>query len=272
MYAPYCVQCKKEFKNSGSLATHRYKFHKTSSQKGGEIAFNHKPHYTKGEQVILEDLDRDNGTWDTASTKDKIGRWGLASTDGENSEASENSLEEWKQRIKEDEKSRALVKKMKAKVKLYAKTMRDMINSDAAGNKPLNEAIYNEPTIAEMIKVERLVGKYRFDELVAEHIDALQKLLTGLSYGAIPLTQPQREEITDSQRKLVRELEEASPEEAGIIIKQNVQEIANLFTIIEDSLKLVRNSFQRFQLRKQHIIKEDVESDVDSKTDNSMED
>ena len=76
MYAPYCVQCKKEFKNSGSLATHRYKFHKTSSQKGGEIAFNHKPHYTKGEQVILEDLDRDNGTWDTASTNDGKDKWG----------------------------------------------------------------------------------------------------------------------------------------------------------------------------------------------------
>ena len=150
--------------------------------------------------------------------------------------------------------------------------MRDMENSRTANIKPLNEAIYNEPTIAEMIKVERLVGKYRFDELVAEHIDALQKLLMGLSYGAIPLTQPQREEITDSQRKLVRELEEASPEEAGIIIKQNIQEIANLFTIIEDSLKLVRNSFQRFQLRKQHIMKDDVESDEDSKTDNSMED
>ena len=62
---------------------------------------------------------------------------------------------------------------MKAKVKLYAKTMRDMENSRTANIKPLNEAIYNEPTIAEMIKVERLVGKYRFDELVAEHIDAL---------------------------------------------------------------------------------------------------
>ena len=259
-----CTICKKTYASKHSLSIHNSRYH--SKQKG------------YGEQTILKNLGKDNNTWDTASTKDKIDRWGLASTDGENSEASENSdgsensLEEWKQRIKEDGKTKALLKKMKAKVKLYAKTMRDIINSDAAGNKSLNEAIYNEPTIAEMIKVERLVGKYRFDELVAEHIDALQKLLMGLSYGAIPLTQPQREEITDSQRKLVRELEEASPEEAGIIIKKNVQEIANLFTIIEDSLKLVRNSFQRFQLRKQHIMKDDVESDEDSKTDNSMED
>ena len=232
----------------------------------------HSKQKGKGEQTILKNLGKDNDTWDRASTNVGIDKWGSTSTDGESSRSSENSLEEWRQRIKEDEKSRALLKKMKAKVKLYAKTMRDMENSRTANIKPLNEAIYNEPTIAEMIKVERLVGKYRFDELVAGHIDALQKLLTGLSYGAIPLTQPQREEITESQRKLVRELEEASPEEAGIIIKQNIQEIANLFTIIEDSLKLVRNSFQRFQLRKQHIMKDDVESDEDSKTDNSMED
>ena len=57
-----CTICNKTYASKHSLSMHNSRYH--SKQKG------------KGEQKILEDLDRDNDTWDTASTKDKIDRWG----------------------------------------------------------------------------------------------------------------------------------------------------------------------------------------------------
>ena len=73
----FCSICDKRYASKWTLKAHNSRYH--SKQKGD------------GEQTILKNLGKDNNTWDTASTKDKIDRWGLASTDGENSEASENS-------------------------------------------------------------------------------------------------------------------------------------------------------------------------------------
>ena len=71
-----------------------------------------------------------------------------------------------------------------------------------------------------------------------------------LSYGVIPVTRPQREEISGVQKKLVEDIhiDIADVEDVENIIKENVKEIVNLFAIIEDSLKLIRQSFDKFPL------------------------
>ena len=86
-----------------------------------------------------------------------------------------------------------------------------------------------------------------------------------LSYGVIPVTKPQRSEITDFQRKLVEGIEISDDEEAGNLIRANVQELANFFAIIEDSLKLTRKSFHKFPLFKdaQQMSSESEESTMD---------
>ena len=55
-----------------------------------------------------------------------------------------------------------------------------------------------------------------------------------------------RDTITDSQRELVGKIQNSSFNAVKGILNENRKEIANLFTIIEDSLKLARNSFNRY--------------------------
>ena len=63
--------------------------------------------------------------------------------------------------------------------------------------------------MADIIKVAKLASKYNFDDIITDHPHTLQLLFRALSYGVIPVTQPQRAEITDLQRKLVEEIQAA---------------------------------------------------------------
>ena len=103
--------------------------------------------------------------------------------------------------------------------------------------------------MAEFIKIENLVSKYRFDDIIDNHLDTLQLLFLALTYGVVPLTQPQREELTNYQRKVIRDIFLANPDEARLVIKDSMQDIVNIFAIIEDSLKLARKSFHKFPLQ-----------------------
>ena len=115
---------------------------------------------------------------------------------------------------------------------------------------PLAKAIFNCTTIEEIFEIKSLIESHRISELKEKHFKTLQHMFLSLSYGILPICQPQRETITESQRKIVDQIQKSSLTTAKGIVKQNQKEIANLFSIIEDSLKLARNSFNRYGLRK----------------------
>lgn len=244
-----CLICNREFANKNSLSSHKYTFH---SQTGG----------SKGEQVIIKNR------IDEEQNSEVNDSWDLTSADGNSSPASDNSIEKWRKESCSymlEEKHKAAMKSMQEKVNFYAETLQALQNEDQIGLDPLEKAIFNNQTIWGIIKIEKLISKYRFDEVVSEHVDTLQKLLMALSYGVIPVTLPQRQKLSNRQRKLIKEISVADVNEAGLIIKGNIQEIAHLFTVIDDSLKLVRNSFHRFPIQKQRTIISDAE-------DSDMED
>ena len=71
-------------------------------------------------------------------------------------------------------------------------------------------------------------------------------MFLSLNYGILLICQPQRNTITESQRRLVENIQGKSKSTAIKLVLENREEIANLFSIIEDSLVLARNSFNRY--------------------------
>ena len=181
----------------------------------------------------------------------------------ENSQGSYNSIDEWKQQQSKEEKYKKMLKSMKTKVKLYAKTLESFQDENKVDLSPVEERIYNEPMMGKIAKVEKLIGNYKFDELTEDNLDVLQLILLALRYNVIPTTLPQLEHLTDVQRKLPKLISLAEPEEAIELIKENPQELVNFFSVIKDSLKLVRKSFHKFPMK--------LDSVVDDESDNSME-
>ena len=146
----------------------------------------------KGKQIILKDDLEMSKRYDKEFDYDSNSSRAVSDNSSE-----DESVDDWKK-----EKQRLTIDNMKQRLKIYAKHLNAFKTEEQADMKPLEDAIFNEPTISEIIKIEKLVGTYRFDEIMSEHLDTLQKLFMAVSYGVIPVTPPQREEISDVQRKL----------------------------------------------------------------------
>ena len=116
---------------------------------------------------------------------------------------------------------------------------------------PLAGAIFNCTSMEEIFEIKNLVESYKVNELTDKHYKTLQNMFLSLSYGVLPICQPQRDTITDSQRELVGKIQNSSFNTVKNILNENRKEIANLFTIIEDSLKLARNSFNRYGVQRE---------------------
>ena len=127
----------------------------------------------------------------------------------------------------------------------------DSKQEDEAYLTPLAQAIFNCTTMEEIFEIKNLIENYKVNELTLNHFKTLQNMFLSLSYGVLPICQPQRDNITDSQRELVGKIRNSSFITAKQLLKENREKIANLFSIVGDSLKLARNSFNRYGFQKE---------------------
>ena len=68
-----------------------------------------------------------------------------------------------------------------------------------------------------------------------------------LTYGVIPICQPQRDVLTENQKKLIEKIEISTPSKAKNVIIQNRSEIVNIFDVIDQSLELTAIAYDRFR-------------------------
>ena len=129
------------------------------------------------------------------------------------------------------------------------KVLNDQIRSmqeDDENLSGLTKAIFNCTTMEEIFEIQRLIKNHRIDLVVQNHLKTLQNLFLSLSYGVLPICQPQRDRVTDSQRRLVEQIQTSSRPTARRLMMEHRNDVVNLFTIINDSLKLARNSYNRY--------------------------
>ena len=144
-----------------------------------------------------------------------------------------------------DESIRELEDNYENKIQILKEKIKSM--EEGADFKPLSDAIFNCTTIEEIFEIKKLVRNREFEQLIEKHLDTLQKLFLSLSYGVIPICQPQRDVLSDSQKKLIQKIETSSPSKAKTLIIQNRSEIINIFHIIEQSLELAIVSYDKFR-------------------------
>ena len=114
----------------------------------------------------------------------------------------------------------------------------------------LSKSIYNSVTIEEFNRIRTLLSNNQIDLLLRgrKNILALQKMASALTYGIIPITNPQRVALSDREKKLVKDIETATVDDVREHIKNNLPAFLKLFSTIEDSLKLVAKTFLKYGL------------------------
>ena len=131
------------------------------------------------------------------------------------------------------------------KIKALNEQIENM-EEDDINSSTLSKAIFNCSSMEEIFQIQRLIANYQFDEIIKNHLPTLQNLFLSLSYGILPICQPQREQVTDDQRRLVEQVQMASKPTAKRLLTEKRADVVNLFTIIKDSLKLARDTYNRY--------------------------
>ena len=133
----------------------------------------------------------------------------------------------------------------KRKIKLLSDQLQ-AVKDDDDDLSSLTKAIFNCTTMEEIFQIQKLINNHQIDVLIQNHLPTLQNLLLSLSFGILPICQPQRDQVTDEQRRVVEQLQTASPSNAKNILKNKRGDVINLFTIIKDSIKLARDTYNRY--------------------------
>ena len=144
------------------------------------------------------------------------------------------------------------------KIKELNEYIRNLKNNQYEHFNPLSEILFKCSTIEEINKIRELIKSQRIDEVLKNHMGTLQNILLGLTVGVIPICNPQRTIITDKQRKLIEEIQDNSPSRAKEKIVNNRTEFSKLWSIVDDSLKLVCETYNRYGSRD-----ENTDSDED---------
>ena len=129
------------------------------------------------------------------------------------------------------------------------KKLTDHINSlqdDETSFNSLTDAIFNCTTMEEIFEIQNLIKNHQIDIVIERHLKTLQNIFLSLSFGILPICQPQRKKVTDKQRSIVEKIQSSSGNTAKRLIKSNREDVTNLFSIINDSLKLARNSYNKY--------------------------
>lgn len=137
-------------------------------------------------------------------------------------------------------------KKCQEKVKILKDRIKAMEEEGDAGGDTLSKAIFNCTSMEDIFKIIKLVNNHQMDEIVDKHLPTLQNLLLSLSMGILPICQPQRKQINADQRRIVEKVQTASKRIAKKYLRDNQKEFVNLFTVIKDSLKLARNTYNKY--------------------------
>lgn len=114
--------------------------------------------------------------------------------------------------------------------------------------KNMTSQILNSVKIEEYDKIRSLVESRQIDKLLKtrKYVDAIKKIMNGLVYGIIPVSAPQRVALNNSDRRMIKSLQNASVEDVQITLRDNQQAFYRIFEVIKDSMRLVSDMFKRY--------------------------
>ena len=141
----------------------------------------------------------------------------------------------------------ALESECEDKIKKLSDHIKSLQVNDSSLNS-LMKAIFNCTSMEEIFLIQKLIKNHQIDVVVKNHLQTLQNILLSLSFGILPICQPQRQKISEQQRHLVEKINASSGHTVKRLIKNSRQDVINLFEIISDSIKLIRNSYNRHGL------------------------
>ena len=131
---------------------------------------------------------------------------------------------------------------------LLAEQLGQVKNRDFDGVTAVEKVLMNSVTIEQINEIRQLLSLGYIDPLLEDEnkLIIIQRIITGLLEGVIPISNPQAMAFTEKQRKFMRLLEGIGIDEVKDTIIANVQEFYDVFAILDISLKMITKAFNQY--------------------------
>ena len=134
----------------------------------------------------------------------------------------------------------------------------------------VTKKIYNCISIQEISQLRNLFRRNKWDEIIkSKNIAVILRLIVGVDNDAIPICNPQTSSITSEQRELTHTLKTSSPSDALNIIRSNRSSIESLFKILDQSLRMMVNLFNKYGSIDENSDTKPSDDDYSGNTDES---
>ena len=134
----------------------------------------------------------------------------------------------------------------------------------------MTKKIYNCISIQEISQLRNLFRRNKWDEIIKpKNIAVILRLIVGVDNDAIPICNPQTSNITSEQRELIHTLKTSSLSDALNIIRNNQSSIEPLFKILDQSLRMMVNLYNKYGSIDDNSDTESSDDDYSGNTDES---
>ena len=121
-------------------------------------------------------------------------------------------------------------------------------NGNFEGITAVEKALMNSVTIEQIAKIRGMIEIDRLDLLLEdeEALTTIQRIMTGMLEGVIPISNPQEMAFTSRQRKFMSLLERVTRDQIKDTITDNLHEFYEVFDILDISLKMITKAFNKY--------------------------
>ena len=140
-----------------------------------------------------------------------------------------------------------LLKMEKDRMKLYAKQL-DSIKGTSNKMTPIEKILTNNVTLEQINQIRYLIKSGHLQPILDNDnlVTAIQNVCMGMLEGVIPIANPQTLAFTDDHYDYMRALEKMDVSEAGDFLVENPKPLAEIFFVLDKSLKLMTKTYLKF--------------------------
>ena len=143
----------------------------------------------------------------------------------------------------------SILKKEQERVKLYAEQLDSVTNGCKPSEMtPIEKIITNNVTLDQINQIRYLLKSGNLQQIVDDDnlVITIQNLFMGFLEGIIPIANPQELAFTAEHKEYMRALEKMRTEKVASYLLENPIPLAEIFSILDMSLKLMTKSYLQF--------------------------
>ena len=133
-------------------------------------------------------------------------------------------------------------KESQKKIKILNDQLKELkINFDDPNFNAFSNRVVNSETVKDYFRICELVSESQVATLSKKLLTSFQKLIVGLSYGVVPITTPQRIQLTSEDRNFIAKIEDLPLAKVKNLVLKNRKSFINIINILRESIIFLKS-------------------------------